>query len=64
MVKFIESQNKTLVFYQYVFVKCYLQVSFHKEIIFPTQFLIRDTDLWWQMLDPNPFIVICNSQKL
>ena len=30
---------------------------------FPPQFLIQDTDLRWRILAPNPFIVVCNSQK-
>ena len=29
-----------------------------------TQFLIQDTDLWWQILAPNPFIAIHKVVKL
>ena len=33
-------------------------------VVFPAQFLIQDTDLQWRILAPNPFIAVCNSQKL
>ena len=34
----------------------------NKWMIIPTQFLIQDTDL--RVAAPNPFIGVCNSQKL
>ena len=34
------------------------------EKVFPTQFLIQDTDLRWQILAPNPFIAIHKIVKL